>query len=550
MPRTEFYLPLLADKPFASSWLLAARVITAAWSMAGPAGLVLLKALCYTGGFCLVADAARWRGVPAHLAALVAGLAASSVAFRLVERPGFFSVLLTGLVMNLVLRATVMPRGRFRQVVLGVIAVIFEAWSFLHAEWYLGWLLVAMLLQDPRFTPGERAATLAGSLALIFCPFLILHPAGAQPLLAPFGFLLGGADFGVREYGLAAWSQMPGAVPLLVAVALLVGGLLQARRYREAALLGILLALTVKIPRAALPTLLIATPWLAASLAALLERSARFRGFASRTPPLPAVALAAALPMVAAALWLAVTPYRTLGFRLDPTLDSRGLGAVLDRVTGREGPILAEFGYTSVLLANPSVVRQGVIMDGRQEAYSADYLQSVYLPCMTGDAAALERAGVAFYGETWRDAPSINLVPGLRARGWELVGYDETGRLLARPGVAARSGLKTYTTDPAHLEVLAGATPEQRRLALLELRDRNVELAAAGLDSAILLTAEGTLALAEGDTDAAREALDKARQHGAERLPNFWRAMTTLATLTNDTDALREATSRLARRPA
>lgn len=540
LPRNEFYLPLLSDHPFASPWLLSALIFAAVWDGVGVAGFIALKALCYAGAFSLAAIAATRRGVPVVVACLCAALAACAVANRLVERPGFFSALFYGVII-----AAIPPGSAPSRRLLSALIALLIIWPFLHAEWYVGLLLFACLMLTTKLSPPQKTIIIILSAVLPAIVFAVIHPAHFAPLVAPFRFVGGGgADFKISEYSAATWSQMPGAIPLLLLLAVMAGSLLKEKRHAESLLLMVLIGLSVKMSRAALPALLIGTPWLAQGTAWLLSR-------VPRAQSVTAYVLCAAAPLWAVA-WIHSTPYRNFGFHIDPMIDTRGVGEIFQRINGTEGTVLAEYGYTSQLLSNPAIVRQGVLMDGRQEVYSTEYFQTTYLDCVfqrgEKQAAALERARVAFYAEAWREAGGTDLFPALRAQGWEIIGWDNSGRVLARPGIAAKHGLHVYRVDPANVQELQNRKREELVSALEEIRVRNAELLGENLPATIPLCAQAALELATGDAAGAAESLEKSRVQGGERISSYWRTKLALATVKDDFPAMRDAVREMERR--
>ncbi|MEO8377049.1 MAG: hypothetical protein ABI579_05200 [Candidatus Sumerlaeota bacterium] len=539
IPQKEFYLPLLADRAFGSPWLLSALIFAVVWKVAGVAGFITLKALCYAGGFALAANAAVRRQVPVTVACFCSALVACAVANRFVERPGFFSALFYGIII-----AAIPPRSTPSRKLLASLIAMFVAWPFLHAEWYIGLFLFACLIATTGTIAVEKMIVSTAAAILPCTVFSALHPAHFEPLIAPFKFIAGaGPDFKIHEYSVATWSQLLGAIPLLLALAAVAAWLAKQKRFAEAALLAALFVLSIKASRAALPALLIGVPWLAQGAAALLARMPRAN---------VAVAVLSVVAPLCALSWLYASPHRALGFHIDPMIDTRGIGRIFDHLDKDEGAVLAEFGYTSQLLANPSIVRQGVVMDGRQEIYSEKYLQSTYLDCVfqrgEKQKAALGRARVAFYAEAWREAGDTDLFPALRAQGWEVIGWDNSGRVLARPGIASKYGLRIYSLDPANLQDLQNKKPEQIKSALNELRDRNTELETQKYPAAIPLSAQATLELATGDTSAAAESLEKSRTQGGERISSYWKSKLALATVKDDTAAMKDAVSQMKKR--
>lgn len=523
IPRTEIWLPLLEDRPFASLWLGSAPLFAAAWEVFGPAGLVGLKVLGYGGGFYLAALAALRRRATPWLAALATALCATAVSSRFVERPGLFSALFLGILLFVLhrpegCRAARWSLGRWRD---PMILVLLTVWSTLHAEWFLGVGVAALLrLRGP--WDRKRLTGLRGLLhdlrdrdrglgtglwlvAWLAAPallFALLHPAGVRPLVAPFGFLAGGSGIPVQEYAVAGWRTMPGAVVLLLAMA--AGAVCYARRglLEEAILLGGLVLLSLAVRRAALPAALVAVPLLAP-----LVTTGRIR-------PTRAAVLGFLLSLAAVMAQWAVSPWFRPGVALDETLDTRGVGAVLDGLPGREGTVLAEFGWASLLLSSPGVVRQGVVMDGRQEAFPPGFFADVYTPCFRpgpGWAEALRRADVAFYVEPQRIRPSVaDLVPAFEAAGWRLVAWDNSSRLVVRADVAERHGLGALRVDPSHLDAWERATPEELEAALAEVRSRTEALEAAGLPSTLGRLALARLELLAGRPEAAEAELARA----------------------------------------
>lgn len=516
IPRTEWYLPALPDRPFASLWLLSAPIFGAAWDLLGPAWLVALKVGCYGGAFLLAAWAAIRRGAQPWVAAMLTAVFAAAVSTRFVERPGMFSALLMGVVVCL-MNSSERWREEWRDAALFAVLCF---WSLLHAEWILGIGVAAVLRL--RGAPDRKRLTglhglahdlrdrdrglgtaiwLVAWLAVPTAIFAAFHPAGIGALLAPFGFLTGGSGIPVQEYAAAGWATMPGAVLLLAAMA--AGAVAMARRglMQEALLLAAFVVLSLVIRRAILPAAIVAVPLLAPLLPHRLDG---WKG----------IAFGFLVGAVAVAGQYALSPWYRLGFALDETLDTRGVGAELDAFPQREGTVLAEFGWSSLLLANPGVVRQGVVMDGRQEAYPHDYFARVYTPCFRpgpGWVQALAAADVAFYIEPQRvRSGGDDLIPALQAAGWRLVAWDNSSRLVVRADVADRHGLAALRVDPSHLEMWEKAPPAERASAIAEVRARTEALEAAGLPSTLGRLALAKLEMWDGNPDAAEAELNLA----------------------------------------
>ncbi len=502
----EFYLPLLPpETPFASLWLLAAPVFALVWGVAGPAGLVLLKAGCVAGGFGMLALAAVRRGASAAVACLIVGIAACAVSSRFVERPGLFSILLIGAA-HLLLSSGKERIGPARMV---GIWTLFLCWSFLHAEWFLGLFLLGGLVMGSRESMSRKALLLAPALVLPALAYALLHPAGLRAMISPFAFL-GGADSVVTpdEYRTQVWRVMWPAIPVLLAVITSCIWLIRKGRAWEALAPAALALLSVAVPRAALPAVLAGLPF----LAEFASSNAPLRRLSDRTSAPPIVALAVASLSAAT---LALTPWMHPGLGLDPRLDTRGVGSVLDRIPKVEGPVLAEFGWSSVLLSQPGVVRQGIVMDGRQEAYSAAYVRGVYEPCFAdGDpnwAAHLDKLGIAFYYEPFgsRAPMAAHIQRGL---GWDLVAWDDSGRLFARPGIAERHRLTTYIFDPDRIDELASAPASVLLAAMEEFRSHSQDLRIDGFPARRAFIVHAQVAMALGDLHAAEESLSEAHR--------------------------------------
>jgi hypothetical protein len=248
---------------------------------------------------------------------------------------------------------------------------------------------------------------------------------------------------------------------------------------------------------------------------------------------------------LAQAAW---SPWLALGLRLDPTLDTRGVAAVLDRVEEVEGPVLAEDVFSSLLLKHPAVVLQGVIADGRQEAFPIGYYADVYQPLLRPGAnwpELIGRTGVAFYYEPFpRRENSPSLAGAFESLGWRLVAWDESGRLFARPDVIARHGLEVLKVDPARLESLQSVGDEQLRAAADEVLQRTEWLEEQGFPSARGRIAHARLALAAGDLEAAAASLDKAAAEGAARFSSYWQTLAAVRMMQGDIEGAAEAEAR------
>ena len=513
IPKHEFLAPLLSNQPWASQWLLGSAILTGAWELAGPAGLELLKFLGYGGGFLLAAAAAVRRGADAWRAGIWTALAAAGVSARMVERPGLISALLLGLLLLLAASPRVVESVRARPWrAAGIAAAGSAFWAWSHPEWYVGLGALGCLLRS-RGVPW-RATLIIGFAALLvpWATFAALHPAGIMgvlgPLLLPFS---ASGEFQTAEFALISWRTMP--VGLLVAA---LAAVAMVWRWRagdrwEALLLAVLILLTAKVPRSVLPLAVVSVPAIAEMLQTIRLPEAKH--------PARRDLLAGVFCAAIGFATVALSPWMVPGFGWHPEIDCRGIGEVLAQVDAPEGPIIATYGWSSLLLSQPGAVRQGVVMDGRQEAYPVEYLREIYLPLMNpgpGWEDRLTSSPVAFYYEPFI-GPVPRMMPRAQAAGWQIVGWDNSGRLAARPGIAQRNGLRVYNADPLNVDAVP-ASPG----AVGELAERCAELDAAGYASAQGHLALAQLALRAGLAEQAAESLARAREQGAERFVPYW----------------------------
>lgn len=525
MPRTEFYLPLLPGQPFGSLHVLGSVLLTLAWQAGGPAGIVLLKLAAYGGGFVLVWNAARRRSGQPAAAALVVAAVAAAVAGRFVERTGMFSALLLGLMVWVAAatESTVYTRRRAALYV-ALVVVLSLAWSWTHAEWYLGLALLGVVLLERPWPWRARIGVFAAALLVPWASFALLHPAGIRAILSPLGFIIGGeaVDFGILEYSREVWRAMPGAlamVALMVPMAVWLAW--RQRRPWHALYIGGLVLLCLKVPRAVLPLGIVGAPWLAAWVVSVLP----MRLYTAPVPRAAMLAMAALLGPVVTAL----DPDRDMGLSMQPALDSRGIAAALDRIDTHEGPLLATFGLASSLLAHPAVVRQGVVMDGRQEVYTREYYNLYTTLVTTRDDAAWQALLVAnnigFYFERYpTERDPLLLVPRFRAIGWQIIAWDNSGRLLARPDIVRRHNLTVFRFDPVTVgeEI---ASPADAVAAFEESYRQAAALQLEGIAAPRPLTTAGRLALRINDPAQAAVLLREADRQGARRHVAWWLAM-------------------------
>jgi hypothetical protein len=517
IPPTEFLAPLLSAEPLSSQWVLSALAFAGAWEVGGPAGITALCGVCYALGIVLAARAAMARGGMPFAAVIVAAQVTCVVAVRLVERPGCFSVLFLGAVMLLL--SGELSRSRAAATV-----VLFALWPWFHAEWLVGLGAATLLLIDREGLRPRTGGLVALWVALPVVGFALLHPAGARVLLGPLHFLLGvGAEFQVKEYTLRGFTSYP---PLLLAFVL--GPLAGRRAWRdgrrgEAVALFGLTVLALKIPRALLPLMILAIP-------ALAELVRKFAAGSHRRQ----VATGAFLLLFAAYAG-ASRPGRVFGFGIDDRLDSRGIAEVLDKIPKREGLILSEFGMSSMLLVHPSVVRQGIVMDGRQEAYSEEYFSNVYRVGLSpGTLAKLNEPpvvwyaqyGIAFYYETWEGLwPEVDpsgLYRHFSSLGWKTIAWDNSGVLLAAPHVLERHGLAALDPPPNVAPTPEESNDPKRLRQMLESHEARIrELSARGYPTPRPVLAVARLYTLLGDWDGARKALDEAAAQGAHRYATY-----------------------------
>jgi len=515
IPPSEFLAPLLSRTTLSSQWIVSAMIFAGMWDLAGPSAIVLLCAITYAGGFVLAALGAVRQGASKEAACFAAGVAATIVAVRLVERPGCFSVLFLGAVIFLLLGAKG-PIGIGTRIRL---VALFVLWPWFHAEWLVGLGVASLLLLASEGPRWRASATILAMSVLPTVVFAALHPGGAKVLFQPLSFLFGNStDFGVREYTGLVYTVHP-----LLSLAFLVGAAavylsLRARQWHQATALGVLLALAIAIPRAHLPLVVLAIPTLAVAI----------------TPAflLPRRALLLLSLMVVGCGWAGERrpgPWLRLG--IDDRLDARSIGEVLDRVPKREGYILSEFGMSSMLLAQDSVVRQGIVMDGRQEAYPKDYFENVYVPALGGRLPGDQDPriwyashGIAFYFEQWEGIGPKNrrLYTRFHQMGWRCIAWDNTGYLMAAPHVIERHGL-VVVDPPGNLPVPEKVLRDPAALAsLLRAQQLHVDaLESRGLPVPRPLLSLARLQIAAGDLAAAEATLERARLAGATRYATF-----------------------------
>lgn len=541
LPHHEFLAPLLADTPLASTFVLGSVAMALAWMVGGPAGLVVLKAACYTGAFVIAADAAR-RRAPAWplVTAVLAMGGAVAVAPRLVERPGMFSAL--GLALIVWLAATVIDRLRAPSWwMLATGAVVSTVWSWTHPEWLIGVAAFALLV-GTRIPARVAAWWMVAVAAVPLATYAAWHPMGLGAWWRVIELPLGRAGaVEVSEYNAANWTIMP-AAPVIVAGALVLAAVRARQRdWGEAALLALLSATCATSPRGVLPLAIVAIPPAAEALASLLDRVREpRRALAHRLAMVLTIAL-----LMAAALAM---PWRPWGLGLHPQLDARGVGAFLAAAGDGDGVIMAEYGDSSLLLSQPGAARSGIVMDGRLESYPQSYIRDVYLPGVTGDddavAAHLASLPVGFYYEMYPRRGAASRVPGLRAAGWQLVAWDNAGRLLARPGLAEERGWRVLDVDPAD-EALIARDEEGLLAALAELSIVCEELEGEAIASGRGRLAQAGVAVRLGRLDVAAFALEIARGEGLDTTARFWATTAEYATVDKDRAGFETALGRL-----
>lgn len=523
IPQTEFFVPPLGDRPYASLFLLSDLIIAFLWQMIGPSSLILLKALGYGGGFFLMGWVAIRRGVPVWLAALVTTIMACAISARFVERPGFFSVLFLGM-MFLFFEVYILPLKKKLSWWLPIVSgVFFSVWSFLHAEFYLGLFVMGSLFLARLFRNDEwkslRSLMIAGSsLSLgLFLPiilFALIHPDSIQAVLAPFAIAKDAEDvIPVREYQLSVWKLQMASIPCLLLVVLSAVRIFRESRWPEAMMLAVFILLSFKIPRAALPAMVLGTPYVA-------EWIGSFSFISRYTAKGWLVGLS--LPVVAM-VTVQLLPSRQFGVTMEPTLDTRGVGEVLERVDQPAGIVLASFGLASLLLSNDSVVRQGVVMDGRAEAYTGDYFRSIYLPCFDPEAPGwkghLASINVGFYFEPY--IPDNPMADDFQRIGWKLIGWDNSGRLFARPDIVEEYKIFVYQVDPARLEAMTRVDRQGLVKAEKEVYARIIDLEMEGIIVQHGWVAHARLLMALGYLQRAEISLDAARLNGAQRFQSY-----------------------------
>lgn len=531
--RHEFLAPALAESPLAPTYLLGSVALTLAWMAGGGAGLTLLKTACYTAAFVVAAKAAMRRASAwPLLAGALACAALMAVAPRLVERPGMFSALGLALVIAVAARLDNEPA----QPSLGALiaaTVCSALWSWIHPEWLIG-VAATLLLIMPRC---QRRAGLVLAGVVVLVPLLShawLHPMGLGAWWRVIELPLGGASaMNVSEYHVANWSIMPLAPGLMVAAVAAAAHALWRRAWGEGALLVLLTATCTTSPRGILPLAIVALPSIAGMLDGALARLDR-KHHKLANGGFVAVAFAALMAGVMA------MPWRPFGVGVHPLLDARGVGAVLAGARPDDGPIAAEYGAASLLLAQPGAAACGVVMDGRLESYPPDYIDSTYMPLSTTDddalAAHLEAIGAGYYFEMYPRRGASSRVAALRQRGWELVAWDNAGRLLARPGLATARGWRVVSVDPAD-ETLIAANEGMLEGAIAELGAVCEEQESAGIATGRARLAQAAVAVRLGRDDVAAYGLAVARREGLDTTSRYQATAAEYATLAGDRGA-------------
>lgn len=542
LPERQILVPALADRPWTSIYPLGSVALAVAWNLAGPAGLVVLKVLGYGGAFLLSAAAAVRRGAAPWIACLLAGLAAAAMPNRFVERPTLFSELLLGLVVWFFAKPGVgerIERAPSRHA--AAFACVSTLWCVTHAGWNIGLAAAAMLTLATVRRWNVRILLGASAIAVPYLLVSAFHPGGWKALAGPISIVAGrGAKFDIAEHSLAAWQQMPFASLVWMASFAAAIAFARRRRFAEAGLLGILMAGNLAFPRFVLPLAIAALP-LGCELLASIPRIAR--DVEART-----LWLSSALTAMAGIAAVVMIPWRSSGTGIDPSLDTRGVGTAMESFDGSEGPVLSTFGWSSLLLSNASVARQGVVMDGRIEEYDHAHFEDVYAPALdpgSGWAEAVARTGAAVYCEPWpgrRGAPQI--ASQFRQKlGWQLIAWDNSSRLFARPDVVERLGLPVLQCDPATLDDtirdidLAGAEMELRRV-VSRLEER-------GFPSARGRIAVARLSAAAGRLDDAQECLAVAADQGGTRFVMWWAVRGSIAMADGDTQTARMCAERI-----
>ncbi len=544
LPERQILVPLLAHEAWTSVYALGSVAIALAWKAGGPAGLVLLKLLGYGGAFMLAAAAAAKRGAPAWLACLLAAACACTMQLRFVERPTLFSALFLGAVALAFANRETTDRFLAKPAIaIPCLGLASTLWAFTHAGWNIGLLATLLLAFAATRNVRARVCVVAGAVAVPLVLVPLVHPAGVRALLGPISFVGGeGAKFGVAEHQLSSWRAMPFAIPVWIAGVAAAVALLRRRRLFESALLAIVAAGTVVFPRFVLPLAILAIPF----AGELLSRRSRF---GSRTPPLRTVALVSVLLPLAGIATTSLVPWRTWGLGIDPALDTRGVAKIVGFADPRDGPVLASFGWSSLLLSNESVARQGVVMDGRLEEYSRQYYEDTYLPALAPDGdwpAAVARTGAAFYCEAWQRSPADLDIGSefVRRLGWRLVAWDDSSRLFARPDIVEAYRLDALAYDPQDLDRVLAGDPDLAGIAS-ELRRQTDQLEERGYPSARGRIALARIDAALGDIGSAEDSLAAAERSGGRRFASWWAVMAACAIERGDRELARLCAKRI-----
>jgi hypothetical protein len=503
--------------------------------LAGPPGLILLKAALFTGAVALLWRLGAALGCPPPAAALALLLAALTARPRLVERPEVVSFLCLAAALALLARG---PRGRSAYLLVPLQVL----WANVHTSFYLGLLMPWPFIADavaPRLVRGAAAAPADGTpslrhllaAAVLLPAASALTPQGWRVFLYPFQQAGMPTLKEVEEVqglvanlrGMTGSPQEAMALILLVLAAAAVCGLRGSRKHWVAPGTWCLVAGSAAVPFVVYRFLPYAGMVLATVVMQGLGALAVHLAHASSSGARSVSALRFPSADGLSALLLALAALQTFrggpvsfGLGVAPNLFPEGAARFI-RTAGARGPMFNSLEFGGYLLWALYPLHRVFIHPDMWNSVSDDriirrFIRSAQDP---PTLAALGRE----YGLELLVLPNPPRAWAFVAAdpGWALLFWDQVASVYARRGganaalIAARElRLTRYAADLSYLRPLA-QDPARFAAAAAELRRLGAEDPqnwAARLSLAFLLKARGQ------DLPEALAAVEAAQQGG------------------------------------
>ena len=425
-----------SDRPWINHEWLAEAIMYAAYSSAGPRGLLVLKLTLLLATLWTVWIALARSGIDPPMRRLLVALTVIGMMSRAPSvRPQLFSMLLFAVLLLIVAE---IERGRLRAAV--AIPIVMAIWVNLHGGWVVGagtLMLWAVLTACDRARPwGRRAWCVASAAAGV-----------AATLASPYGIGLWQFAFqtiGLSRPDITEWHPMYRAdVLVMVAWLLVVAPTVTALwRYRgritrtaAAPVLALMIA-SLRVNRLdaffTLAVVILLSPQLA-DLSATARSFASGRWLVGELPKGAALVHGVAIVLlVAFALGLTAPGLRCIKMNA-AWLPEREAGRFLlqNRLQGR---MVTSFnwGEYAIWHAGPDLL---VSLDGRRETVYSEATLAQHAALYRGDPEALNLAEDLHADFAWLPSP-MAATTWLASRGWHVAFRGNASTILSRRPVA------------------------------------------------------------------------------------------------------------------